>query len=137
MLQFVTLLSVAMSTKAISDLEQKVMDFIWGHGPCTAEKCREGLADWHPLKDSTVRTLLRRLEAKGYLQHEVDGRTFLYRPIEAPQTIAARAVKQIIDKLCGGSVEALLVGMVDHSVLDRKQLQHLAGKIASKKVTPR
>jgi predicted transcriptional regulator len=122
--------------KTISELEQKVMNFVWASGPCTAEACREGLADTHPLKDSTVRTILRRLEAKGYIQHAVDGRTFLYRSMAAPQTIAVRAVKQIIDKLCGGSVEELLVGMVDHSVLDRKQLQHLAAKIASKKGTP-
>ena len=109
------------------------MNFMWQHGASTAEACREGLADRHPLKDSTIRTLLRRLEAKGYLQHEVDGRTYLYRPLERPQKVAARAVKQIIDKLCGGSVEELLVGMVDHEVLDRKELQHLAQKIASKR----
>lgn len=122
-----------MKPRNISALEQVVMDFVWTQGPTTAEACRAGLAPRHLLKDSTIRTLLRRLEAKGYLQHEVDGRTYLYRPVEPKQTVAARAVKQIIDKLCGGSVEQLLVGMVDHEVLDRKQLQHLAQKIASKK----
>lgn len=122
-----------MKPKNLSELEHSVMDFVWANGPCTADACREGLAHRHPLKDSTVRTLLRRLEAKGYLQHEVDGRTFLYRPIQAQQTVAARAVKQIIDKLCGGSVEELLVGMVDHDVLNRKQLQRLAQKIAATK----
>jgi len=122
-----------MKPKNISDLEHVVMEFVWANGPCTAEACREGLAARHPMKDSTIRTLLRRLEAKGYLRHEVDGRTFLYRPLDAPQTVAARAVKQIIDKLCGGSVEELLVGMVDHDVLNRKQLQRLAQKIALKK----
>jgi BlaI family penicillinase repressor len=120
-------------TQNISALEHLVMEYVWAHGPCTAEACREALADQHPLKDSTIRTLLRRLEAKGYLKHEVEGRTFLYRPLEAPQTVAARAVKQIIDKLCGGSVEELLLGMVDHEVLDRRQLQRLAQKIAAKK----
>jgi BlaI family transcriptional regulator, penicillinase repressor len=122
-----------MKLKNLSALEQLIMNFVWQHGASTAEACREGLADRHPLKDSTIRTLLRRLEAKGYLQHEVDGRTYLYRPLERPQKVAARAVKQIIEKLCGGSVEELLVGMVDHEVLDRKELQHLAQKIASKR----
>jgi BlaI family penicillinase repressor len=126
-----------MKLKNLSALEQLIMNFIWLHGPSTAEACREGLADRHPLKDSTVRTLLRRLEAKGYLRHEVDGRTYLDRPVEQPQSVAARAVKQIIDKLCGGSVEELLVGMVDHKVLDRKQLRNLAQKIASKKGSSR
>lgn len=104
-----------------------------GARPYHRRSLREGLAPRHPLKDSTIRTLLRRLEAKGYLRHEVDGRTYLYRPVEPQQTVAAQAVKQIIDKLCGGSVEQLLVGMVDHDVLDPKQLQQLAQKIASKK----
>ncbi len=122
-----------MKPKNISELEQVVMDFMWAHGPATAEACREGLAARHPLKDSTIRTLLRRLEAKGYLRHEVDGRTYLYRPLERQQTVAARAVQQIIDKLCGGSVEQLLVGMVDQQVLDPSELKHLAQKIASKK----
>ena len=122
-----------MRIKTISELEQLVMDYVWAHAPVTAEACREGLEANRPLKDSTIRTLLRRLEAKGYLRHEVDGRTFLYRPTEQQQTVAARAVRQIIDRLCGGSVEQLLVGMVDQEVLDRKQLQHLAQKIASKK----
>jgi BlaI family penicillinase repressor len=122
-----------MKQKNLSALEQLIMNFMWQHGASTAEACREGLADRHPLKDSTIRTLLRRLEVKGYLQHEVDGRTYLYRPLERPQKVAARAVKQIIDKLCGGSVEEVLVGMVDHEVLDRKELQHLAQKIASKR----
>jgi BlaI family transcriptional regulator, penicillinase repressor len=122
-----------MKPKNLSALEQLIMNFMWQHGASTAETCREGLADRHPLKDSTIRTLLRRLEAKGYLHHEVDGRTYLYRPLERPQKVAARAVQQIIDKLCGGSVEELLVGMVDHEVLDRKELQHLAQKIASKR----
>jgi BlaI family transcriptional regulator, penicillinase repressor len=122
-----------MKLKQLSALEQLIMNFMWQQGASTAEACREGLADQHPLKDSTIRTLLRRLEAKGYLQHEVEGRTYLYRPLERPRKVAARAVKQIIDKLCGGSVEELLVGMVDHEVLDRKELQHLAQKIASKR----
>jgi predicted transcriptional regulator len=119
--------------KNLSELEHSIMEFVWTHHRCTAEACREALAAEHPMKDSTVRTLLRRLEAKGYVEHQVEGRTFLYQPTQAQNTVAARAVQQIIDKLCGGSVEELLVGMVDHDVLDRKQLQRLAQKIAAKK----
>jgi predicted transcriptional regulator len=85
------------------------------------------------MKDSTVRTILRRLEQKGFLIHQVEGRTFIYKPVEARQNVAARAVKQIIDRFCGGSVEQLLVGMVDNEVLDRRQLEQLARKIAQRK----
>ena len=106
------------------------MDFIWSQGSVTAESCREALSSSRPMKDSTIRTVLRRLEEKGYVTHEVNGRTFIYRPSHARQNVAVRAVKSIIDRFCGGSAEELVLGMVDNDVLDRKQLEHLARKIA-------
>ena len=106
------------------------MDHIWQHGPSTAEDCRESLAASRPMKDSTIRTVLRRLEEKGYLTHDVDGRTFIYRAADAKENVAVRAVKNIIDRFCGGSAEQLLLGMVDNEVLDRKQLERLAQRIA-------
>ena|SRR5947209_9096645 len=116
--------------KNLGEVEQSVMDFIWAHGPSTAEACRESLAATRPMKDSTVRTVLRRLEEKGYLTHDLEGRTFVYRAADARENVAVRAVKNIIDRLCGGSAEQLLLGMVDHEVLDRKQLERLARKVA-------
>ena len=130
----VTLCNVTMlnARKPLSNLEHEAMDFIWAAGePVTAERLREGLA--RRLKDSTVRTVLRRLEAKGYLTHSVEGRTYLYRGVVARQNVAVRAVRQIIERFCGGSVEQLLVGMVDQEVLDRRELRRLAEKMASGK----
>jgi predicted transcriptional regulator len=106
------------------------MDYIWSQGPVTAEQCREALAPSRPMKDSTIRTILRRLEEKGYVSHEVEGRTFIYRASDARQNVAAQAVKSIIDRFCGGSAEELVLGMVDNDVLDRKQLERLARRIA-------
>lgn len=106
------------------------MDYIWSHERVTAEQCREALASSRPMKDSTIRTILRRLEEKGYLTHEVEGRTFVYRASDARQNVAVRAVKGIIDRFCGGSAEELVLGMVDNDVLDRKQLERLARRIA-------
>jgi len=118
--------------KNLGEVEQSVMDYIWSHGPVTAESCREALASARPMKDSTIRTVLRRLEEKGYVTHEVEGRTFIYKPSDGRQNVAVRAVKNIIDRFCGGSVEELVLGMVDNEVLDQKQLQRLARKIAER-----
>jgi predicted transcriptional regulator len=114
----------------LGDVEQAVMDYVWSHGPCTAEACREALASRRPMKDSTIRTVLRRLEAKGYVMHELEGRTFLYRAAQARENVAARAVKHIIDRFCDGSAEQLVMGMVDSNVLNRKDLERMARKIA-------
>ncbi len=121
--------SYAQSTGALGELEQRVMEFIWSRGLCTADECREALASHKALKESTVRTVLHRLEEKGYLTHEMEGRTFIYRATKPPQAVAAGVVKQLIDKFCGGSVEQLLIGMIDNAVLPPRQLQKLAQKI--------
>jgi BlaI family transcriptional regulator, penicillinase repressor len=118
--------------KSLGEVEQVVMDYIWTRGSSTAESCREALASTRPMKDSTIRTVLRRLEEKGYLRHEIDGRTFIYKAADARQSVAVRAVKGIIDRFCGGSAEQLVLGMVDNAVLDRKQLERLARRIAER-----
>jgi predicted transcriptional regulator len=109
-------------------LERDILSIVWRLGHVTADKVREELS--RPLKDSTIRTVLRRLEEKGYLAHKVDNRTFVYRPAESRQRVAGRAVQRIVDWFCEGSVEELLVGMVDSRVLDRAELQRLAQRIA-------
>jgi len=119
--------------KTLGDIEHLVMDYIWAHGPVNAEQVREALYKRHPMKESTVRTVLRRLEAKGYLKHRVDGRTYIYTGAEQPQSVAARAVRQIIERFCGGSVEQLLTGMVNNDVVDERELQRLAQRIARRK----
>lgn len=112
----------------LGELERSVLLIVWRYGSVTADLVREGLD--HPLKDSTVRTVLRRLEEKGYVTHRVNDRTYVYCPVESRQRVAGRAAKRIVDWFCDGSVETLLVGMVDSKVLDRAELQRLAHRIA-------
>ena len=113
----------------LGELERSILSVVWRKSEINAEQVREELG--RPLKDSTIRTVLRRLEEKGYLAHSVENRTFVYRPAETRQRVAGRAVKRIVDWFCEGSVEALLVGMVDSKVLDRAELQRLADRIAA------
>jgi BlaI family penicillinase repressor len=119
----------------LGEVEQLVMDHVWSHGPCSAEACREKLTNKWVMKEATVRTILRRLEDKGYLTHEIRGRTFIYRAVEARQSVAVRAVRHIIDRFCDGSVEQLMVGLVDHAILDQRELERLARKIGQRKGT--
>lgn len=109
------------------------MDAVWQRKNATAEDVRADLAERHPMKESTARTILKRLEDKGYVRHRVDGRTNVYTGIDAPQNVAAKAVRQIIERFCGGSVEQLLVGMVNDDVVDERELQRLAQRIARRK----
>lgn len=118
---------------ALSDLENKVMDIVWEHGQITADRVRTELEEHQSMKDSTVRTILRRLEEKGYVRHTTEGRTYLYSPTVASQSVAADAVRGIIERFCKGSVENLLVGLVDREVVSADKLQELAKRIAANK----
>jgi BlaI family penicillinase repressor len=118
--------------KPLSALEHLVMDVLWKRSHSTAEDVREALAERHPMKDSTSRTILKRLEEKGYIKRHVEGRTNVYRVSEPPRNLAVTAVQQIIERFCGGSVEQLIVGMVDRELLDERELRRLAEKVAGR-----
>ncbi len=116
----------------LGELERSILQLLWRRSPITAEAMREALEEQErPLKDSTVRTVLRRLEEKGYATHAVENRTFLYSAAEPARMVAGRAVKRIVERFCAGSVEALLVGMVDSEVLEPEELTRLAARIAA------
>ncbi len=115
----------------LGELELEIMQLVWDKGEVTAEQVREELSR-NP-KESTVRTVLRRLEEKGYVTHSVDGRTFVFRAVVARQQVAARAVKRIVDWFCNGSVDEVLVGMADARMLEPRTLELLAERINAAK----
>jgi len=121
---------ISQPLKPLSELEHLVMDYVWANGPCGAEAVRKALASGWPMKESTVRTILRRLEQKGYVRHEIEDRTYVYHSAQARQNVAVRALQQIVNRFCGGSVEQLLVGMVEGKLIDRRELRRLARRVA-------
>jgi predicted transcriptional regulator len=115
----------------LGELEREVMQLVWAHAPITAEMVRERLD--RPLKESTVRTVLRRLEEKGYVSHSIEGRTYVFRAVDDRQSVAAKAVRRVADWFCNGSIEEVLIGIVDSKMLDKKQLEQLSKKIEEAK----
>jgi BlaI family transcriptional regulator, penicillinase repressor len=109
----------------LTELENEVMQVVWDRGPCAVEAVYDVVSRKRQLKETSVRTILRRLEQKGYLRHEEQGRAYVYRAAEPARNLAARAVRQIIDRLCKGSVEELVSGMVESKVLSKGELDRL------------
>src|SRR6202047_4141870 len=118
----------------LTDLENEVMQAVWNGGTCTVEAVHRIVSRKRNLKETTTRTLMRRLEQKGYLKHESDGRAYVYRAAEPARSLAARAVRQIIDRLCQGSVEELVSGMVEAKVLNREHMDGLEAFVRSRKL---
>ena len=106
------------------------MQVVWALGPIVADDVRAQLKS--RLKESTVRTVLTRLEAKGYLTHTVVGRTYLYAAAAARGEVAARAVRNIVDEICQGSVDELLSGLVESRVVTLSHIEALRFRAAAK-----
>ncbi|MGO9436384.1 MAG: BlaI/MecI/CopY family transcriptional regulator [Terracidiphilus sp.] len=82
----------------LGELERGILLVVWRLGSVTADQVREELD--RPLKDSTVRTVLRRLEEKGYLAHSIDDRAFVYRPVQSRQR-SRLAPEIFVRAVCG------------------------------------
>ena len=115
----------------LGDLEHELLTILWAHDELTALEIGGKVA--RKLKAATIRTVLRRLEEKGYVTHSVESGTFIYRAAESPESAAANAVKGIVDRFCGGSIERVLAGLVDAALVDPSQLAAIAGKLKQKK----
>ena len=111
----------------LGDLEHELLSILWKGGELTAAEVRTRVP--RKLQDATIRTVLRRLEEKGYVTHTVESGTFLYRPKETADSAAADALKGILDRFCGGSIERALQALVDASLVEPRQLIAMAGRL--------
>ena len=118
--------------KSLGDLEKQVMEFLWQNGPATGDAVRAAVGKDRPLTDSTIRTVLRRLEAKQYVRHEMEGTRFLYFSTRESSNVAAEAVRNVLKNFCRGSLEELLTGLVNHRVVKSAELRRLAERIEAK-----
>lgn len=125
--------SAAPVRSPLTELESEVMQVVWDSGPCPVETVYEVVSKKRDLKETSVRTILRRLEQKGYVRHREQGRAYLYHATEPARSLAARAVRQIIDRFCKGSVEDLVSGMVEGKMLSKGEIDRLEEFVRNRK----
>src|SRR3954463_15918331 len=107
------------------------MGLVWRLGQATADDVHRVMGVW--MSNPSVRTILKRIEAKGVLTHAREGRAFVYRPKIGPDAVARGALRRLLHKFYDGSVEQLLVGLLDGRMTDRKALKNLAARAAAKR----
>lgn len=122
--------------KGLSDLEHRVMRALWEHGACSTEEVRAALAPAKELADSTVRTLLHRLEVKGYVGHRAQGRSNVYEARVAPGDASTSAIRGVIQRFFHGSAESFLLGLVSQRILRPEDLAAAAAKLSEAREKP-
>ena len=120
---------------SFTDRELDVMSVLWDVGPATVAEVRERIAD--DLAYTTVLTILRTLEQKGYLSHAEDGRAHRYKPLVKREVAGRTALRRLVDKVFDGSPELLLTQLVSDKNLSDEELRRLrkllAGRLREKK----
>ncbi len=110
-------------SETMTGREAQVMDAVWRLGEATAEQVREALSA--PLHDSTVRTLLRVLESKGYLHHEARGKVYVYRALIERRKAQHRVLRSVLARFFGGSAEDLVLRLIEDERITSEQLDEL------------
>lgn len=109
----------------ISDSELQLLHLLWDESPLGASEISERLPARLGWSQTTVKTLLSRLVAKGALEAEPEGRRYLYRPLVARETIAGRQAGGLVDRLFGGRVSPLVAQLAEQREIDPEDLAEL------------
>jgi BlaI family penicillinase repressor len=107
----------------LADREAEFMEVLWRLGPSTVAEVRNELAD--KLAYTTVLTILRNLESKGYVDHDAEGRAHRYAPIVARDAARNSALKDLAAKFFGGSTELLMTHLVSDRKLDDAEVKRI------------
>src|ERR1700761_7200288 len=111
------------TSESLAEREAQIMDVIWRLGEATAEQVREAMPG-RP-HDSTVRTLMRVLEAKGYLTHEARGKAYIYRATVGRQKAQRLALRDVLSRFFAGSAEDLVLRLIEDEDLSPDRLEEL------------
>lgn len=120
--------------KELTERELEIMHVFWREGELTAADVREHLAaGGRDLAYTTVATLVRILLDKGFIEQTNDVRPFRYQPVRSFQDVSRNLVRDLVDRLYGGSREQLLVHLVQDKKLTKKERELLEQVLKEKK----
>ena len=112
-----------MGIEELSGAEREVMEVVWARGEVTAREARDTLP--REVARNTVRTLLERMEEKGWVTHREVGRAYVYRAARPHEESIGRKVREIVETVCGGSPETLVAALLDYRGLRPGELERI------------
>ena len=114
-------------TMTLTNAEHRIMEVIWARGSATVAEVVETLKG----KDAytTILTLMRILKVKGYLSSRKEGRAFVFVPKVDRNTVARKAVHQLLSKFFAGSPSELVLAFLREEELSPEELEVIKQKI--------
>lgn len=109
----------------LTDVELRLMTVLWDNGPSTVGEVQNVLPKKDRVAYTTVLTMMRVLEEKGYLDHEQRGRAFVYRPLVERDAAQRKGVSHLVGRLFDGSPGALVLNVLENEKLSAEDLARL------------
>ena len=111
----------------LTKLELQIMQVIWKRGASTVTTVQEGLEQ--DLAYTTVQTMLNILLRKGKLKRELQGRAFTYSATVTEAKASTHAVRDLVDRMFGGSSEELVMSLIKNRQIDPKKIAELSKRL--------
>ena len=109
----------------LSRAQREVMEVIWDSGEAGVLEVTQILNKSRPVARNTVRTLMDRMEEKGWLSHRVEGRSYLYSATVPREESLGQRVMDMVDKACGGDPEKLMLALVQYRGLSDEETKRI------------
>ena len=106
-------------------IELQIMKVVWELGRATVHDVKEAMGRGRKPAYSTVLTMMRKLEVKGYLEHDQEGRTYVYRATVSRQAVRHGVLGDVLDRLFEGSPSLLLTSLVEQDRISAEELAEI------------
>ena len=118
-----------MTTQEYGKVQLKIMQVLWRLKRATAREILTEINKELPLTHSTVYTLIRMLEKKGAVDHDVDDRTFIFYPLVKSEKVMDSMITDVIERVFGGSVEGMVSYLLKNQYISKDEIDRISDLI--------
>jgi predicted transcriptional regulator len=118
---------------SLTPLELQIMQVLWNEGPGNVQQVQKSLAAQTELAYNTVQTMLNILERKGRVRRALEGRSFVYGAVVSEETVLGQAVRDLVERMFGGSSEELVMSLIKSRQVDPERIADLSRRFAEEK----
>lgn len=117
--------------KSLTPLELKIMQVLWSDGPSNVLNVQRRLVPEDDLAYNTVQTMLNILQRKGRVRRVLKGRAYFYRAVSSREKVLGHAVRDLVDRMFGGSPEELVMSLIKSRQVDLEKIAELSQRLAA------
>jgi predicted transcriptional regulator len=118
---------------SLTPLEIQIMQVLWSEGPGNVMHVQKNLPSGTDLAYNTVQTMLNILHRKGRVRRTLKGRSYTYRPTVSKEKALGQAVRDLVERMFGGSSEDLVMSLIKSRQVDPARIADLSRKVADQK----